>query len=103
MAFASSLFCFSKFLEHIHTLTQRLTVLACSDNTKDVRFRFLAHFTLMLDFFLKSKYWFGDIKGGAKKKTQCMFFFFFFLFFCGWCFFPPLRVAPRRALLPPLR
>src|SRR4029434_6437150 len=43
------------WLLHTHTLTKRLTVLACSDNTKDVRtpirFRFLPHFTLMLDFF----------------------------------------------------
>src|SRR4029434_5026724 len=37
MAFASSLFCSSKFLESTHTLTKHLTVLACSDNTKDVR------------------------------------------------------------------
>src|SRR4029434_8130767 len=37
MDFASSLFCSSKFREHTHTLTKRLTVLACSDNNKDVR------------------------------------------------------------------
>ena len=55
MAFASSLFCSSKFL-NTNILNKRLTVLACSDNTKEppFRFRFLAHFTLMLDtFFLR--------------------------------------------------
>ena len=65
MAFASSYFLSSKLLGHTHTLTKRLTVLACSDNTKD-RFRFLAHFTLMLDFFYV-KILVGDIEGGAKK------------------------------------
>src|SRR4029434_1605185 len=53
--------------------------------TYPFRFRFLAHFTLMLDFFFKSKYWFGDIKGGAKKKTQCLLCFFFFFVTKNWC------------------
>src|SRR4029434_9442814 len=104
MAFASSLFCSSKFLEHTHTLTKRLTVQACSDNTKDVgysmypfRFRFLAHFTLMLDFFLCQnigwRYRRGHKKTSVqqKKKHNSCFFFFFFggRFFC-----PPLSGAP---------
>ena len=55
MAFASSLFCSSKCLEHTYTLTKRLTVLACSDNTKDVRTPSV--FEILV----------GDIEGGAKK------------------------------------
>src|SRR4029434_3387109 len=100
MAFASSLFCSSKFLEHTHTLTKRLTVQACSDNTKDVgysmypfRFRFLAHFTLMLDFFLCQnigwRYRRGRKKTSVqqkKKHNSCFFFFFFWRSF----FRPPL-------------
>src|SRR4029434_2494612 len=93
MAFASSLFCSSKFLEHTNTLTKRLTVLACSDNTKDVRtypfrFRFLAHFTLMLDFFLCQnigwRYRRGRKKNCPAKKKKILFFFFFVLaqWFC---------------------
>src|SRR4029434_5988428 len=113
MAFASSLFCSSKFLEHTHTLTKRLTVLACSDNTKDirtpsifgsfypnVRFFFLcqnigwrygrgAKKTLVFFFFFfLSKCWCGNRKG-AKKNL-----FFFFFFFAGRSFLrPPLSGA----------
>src|SRR4029434_9047741 len=50
------------WLLHTHTLTKRLTVLACSDNTKEVRtpssFDFWLFFPLCLyDFFFMSKYW----------------------------------------------
>src|SRR4029434_7130531 len=87
MAFASSLFPSSKFLEHTHTLTKRLTVLACSDNTKDVRtpsvFRFLAHFTLMLDLFILCQNIVWRYRRGRKKnsiqqnKNTILDFFFF--------------------------
>src|SRR4029434_613255 len=73
MAFASSLFCSSKFLEHTHTLTKRLTVLACSDNTKDVQyvplpFSIFGSFYPNVRFFFYVKILVGDIEGGAKKK-----------------------------------
>src|SRR4029434_10134308 len=84
MSFASSLFCFSKFLEHIHTLTQRLTVLACSDQgrTYPFRFRFVADFTLMLDFFLWQNIGWRYRRGRTKKsfphkkKNNTVFFVF---------------------------
>src|SRR4029434_1877977 len=100
MAFASSLFCSSKFLEHPHTLTKRLTVLACSDDTKDVRTPsvFLAHFTLMLDFFFYGKILVGDIEGGAKKlsskKKNIILVFVFF--FWAQVFVPPSELRPKR-------
>src|SRR4029434_5585683 len=89
MAFASSLFCSSKFLEHTHTLTKRLTVLACSDNTKDVGslplpFSIFGSFYPNVRFFFYVKILVGDIEGGAKKtlsskkKTTILVFFFFF-------------------------
>src|SRR4029434_7362897 len=93
MAFASSLFYSSKFLEHTHTLTKRLTVLACSDNNKDVRTPFLAHFTLMLEKKMYVKILVGDIEGGAKKNPQFLFFFFFA---------PPSEWRPRRPPIPPV-
>src|SRR4029434_8360022 len=108
MAFASSLFCSSKFLEHTNTLTKRLTVLACSDNTKDVRtytfrFRFLAHFTLMLDFFLCQnigwRYRRGRKKNSVQRTKNTILFFFFF----GAQFFaPPSDWRPRRPPIPPV-
>src|SRR4029434_6965755 len=87
MAFASSLFCSSKFLEHTYTLTKRITVLACSDNTKDVAYVPLP-FSIFgsfypVRFFFYVKILVGDIEGGAKKtlssknKTQFLFCFFF--------------------------
>src|SRR4029434_8368409 len=110
MAFASSLYCSSKFhyivhqsFLNTHTPTKRLTVLACSDNTKDVgysmypfRFRFLAHFTLMLDFFLCQNIGWRYRRGRKKtsvqqKKTHNSCFFFFF--FCGVVFVPPPAVC----------
>src|SRR4029434_5071367 len=82
MAFASSLFCSSKFLEHTHTLTKRLTVLACSDNTKDVcslplPFSIFGSFYPNVRFFFYVKILVGDIEGGAKNPPQFLFFFFF--------------------------
>src|SRR4029434_5713727 len=75
MAFASSLFCSSKFLEHTHTLTKRLTVLACSDNTNTrtyVPLPFSIFFIHQrVDFFFMSKILVGHIEGGAKKKSVC--------------------------------
>src|SRR4029434_2107348 len=82
MALASSLFCSSKFLEHTHTLTKRLTVLACSDDTKDVRTPsvVLAHFTLMLDFFLWQnigwRYRRGRKKNSVQQKKNTILVFF---------------------------
>src|SRR4029434_6385035 len=103
MSFASSLFCFSKFLEHIHTLTQRLTVLACSDQgrTYPFRFRFLSDFTLMLDFFLWQNIgW--RYKRGRKKKNTMLVFFFFFFFLLGAVFCAPSEWRPRRPPIPPV-
>src|SRR4029434_7837406 len=89
MAFASSLFCSSKFLEH--TLTKRLTVLACSDNNKDVRTPSVFYVKILV----------GDIEGGAKKTPQFLFCFFFF--FCWAQFFaPPSEWRPRRPPIPPV-
>src|SRR4029434_3887997 len=104
MAFASSLFRSSKFLEHTHTLTKRLTVLACSDNTKDVR-RLPLPFSIFGSFYpnvrfiyFMSKYWFGDIKGGAKKQNTMLV-----CFFCWAQFFaPPSEWRPRRPPIPPV-
>src|SRR4029434_10428965 len=89
MAFASSLFCSSKFLEHTHTLTKCLTVLACSDNTKDVRT------SSVFDYFFYVKILVGDIEGGATKT---------FFFFCCWAQFlpPPSEWRPRRPPIPPV-
>src|SRR4029434_9052088 len=86
MAFASSLFCSSKFLEH--TLTKRLTVLACSDNNKDVRTPSVFYVKILV----------GDIEGGAKKtvpqnKNTILVFFFFVL---------PSEWRPRRPPIPPV-
>ena len=86
MAFASSLFCSSKFLEHTHTPTKRLTVLG---RTYPFHFRFLAHFTLMLEFLFYVKILVGDIEGGAKKtlssKKKHNSFFLFFLLGAVFC------------------
>src|SRR4029434_6514421 len=92
MAFASSLFCSSKFLEHTYTLTKRLTVLACSDNNKDVRpFSIFGSFYPNVRIFFYVKILVGDIEGGAKKTPQ---FLFFFCFFAGRSFLhPPLSGA----------
>src|SRR4029434_5331356 len=102
MAFASSLFCSSKFLEHTHThtLTKRLTVLSCSDHRHSIlytmsmvlttprtypfHFRFWAHFTLMLDFFFLCqnigwRYRRGHKKNSVQQKNKhnsCFFFVF---------------------------
>src|SRR4029434_8674181 len=106
MAFASSLFASSKFLEHTHILTKRLTVLACFGQhqgcTYSFRFRFLAHFTLTLEFFFYVKILVGDIEGGAKKPPQFLFFFFFFFFCWAQFFAPPSEWRPRRPPIPPV-
>ena len=86
MAFASSFFRSSKFLEHTHTLTKRLTVLACSDNTKDVAYVSLpfSHFTIMLDFFFLCQNIGWRYRRGCKKT----------IFFAGRSFLrPPLSSA----------
>src|SRR4029434_4227222 len=102
MAFASSLFRSSKFLEHTHTLTKRLTVLACSDNTKDVR-RLPLPFSIFGSFYpnvrfiyFMSKYWLEIYKWSqtklcpAKQKhNSCFFVFLLGAFFCA----PPLSGA----------
>src|SRR4029434_6525531 len=103
MAFASSLFCSSKFHELTHTLTKRLTVLTCSDNTKytyPFRFRFLAHFTLMLEFFLCQNIGWRYRRGRKKKPHNSCFFFFFF--FSSRFFAPPSEWRPRRPPIPPV-
>src|SRR4029434_8609921 len=99
MAFASSLFCSSKFLEHTHTLTKRLTVLACSDNTKDVQYVPLP-FSIFGSFYPNVRFFFlcqnigwkykrGRKKPPVKKKKKTKFFFFFF-FLLGAVFCAPL-------------
>src|SRR4029434_5614764 len=103
MAFASSLFCSSKFLEHTHTLTKRLTVLACSDNTKDVQyvplpFSIFGSFYPNVRFFFYVKILVGDIEGGAKKplssKKKTTILVFLFVFFAVLFLCPPLLCAP---------
>src|SRR4029434_8376288 len=107
MAFASSLFCSSKFLEHTHS--NQTPHCACmfrqqQGRTYPFRFRFLANFTLMLDFFY-IKILVGDIEGDAKKtlssKTKTQFLFIYF--FCWAQFFaPPSEWRPRRPPIPPV-
>src|SRR4029434_7144053 len=105
MAFASSLFCSSKFLEHTHTLTKRLTVLACSDNTKDVcslplPFSIFGSFYPNVRFFFYVKILVGDIEVGEKKvqekKKKFIRIFLFVWFLCWAQFLAPLRGALGR-------
>src|SRR4029434_11083635 len=105
MAFASSLFCSSKFLEHTHTLTKRLTVLACSDNTKDVcslplPFSIFGSFYPNVRFFFYVKIFVGNLKKtlSSKKKNTILFFFCWAQFFA-----PPSEWRPRRPPIPPDR
>src|SRR4029434_1657761 len=61
----------------LNTLTKRLTVLACSDNTKDVRpFSIFGSFYPNVRIFFYVKILVGDIEGGAKKKNTILVFFF---------------------------
>src|SRR4029434_1366556 len=100
MAFASSLFCSSKFLEHTHTLTKRLTVLACSDNTKDVRtpsVRFFGSFYPNVRIFflcqnISWRYRRGRKKKSVQQKKKNKNFFFFFFFVP--VFLVPLSLTP---------
>src|SRR4029434_88339 len=104
MAFASSLFCSLKFLEHTHTLTKCLTVLACSDNTKDVRTPSVFDFWLILCFVFMSKYLL-EIKKWAQKNSvqQNKNIILVFFFFCWAQFFaPPSEWRPRRPPIPPV-
>src|SRR4029434_10497001 len=101
MAFASSLFCSSKFLEHTHS--NQTPHCACmfgqhQGRTYPFRFRFLAHFNLMLDFFLCQNIgW--KYRRGSNKNTTIIFFFFF----CWAHFFaPPSEWRPRRPPIPPV-
>src|SRR4029434_11323603 len=108
MAFASSLFCSSKFLEHTHTLTKRLTVLACSDNTKDVRtpsVRFFGSFypNVRIFFLCQNigwRYRRGRKKNSVQQKKKNHFCFFFFFFWRSF-FFPPLGGALSAPPYPP--
>src|SRR4029434_11162372 len=81
MAFASSLFCSSKFLEHTYTLTKRLTVLACSDNTKDVGYVPLP-FSIFGSFYLNVRFFFlcqnigWRYRRRRKKNSQFLFYYF---------------------------
>src|SRR4029434_5718600 len=79
MAFSSSLFCSSKFREHTHTLTKRLTVLACSDNNKDVRTPSI----------------FGSFYPNVRIFFLCQNNSFFFFFFFGAVFCAPVGVTPE--------
>src|SRR4029434_2988938 len=99
MAFTSSLFCSSKFLEHTHTLTKRLTVLTCSDNTKDVGYVPLP-FSIFGSFYPNVRFFFlcqnivwryrrGRKKNSVQQKKNTILVFFFF-FFLGAVFFAPL-------------
>src|SRR4029434_9984493 len=98
MAFASSLFCSSKFLEHSHTLTKCLTVLACSDNTKDVRTSSVFYFLCQNIAWIYRR---GRNKNPAQKKKNTILVFFFF--FAGRSFFaPPSEWRPRRPPIPPV-
>src|SRR4029434_8783661 len=100
MAFASSLFCSSKFLEHTHTLTKCLTVLACSDNTKDVRtpsVRFFGSFYPNVRIFflcqnISWRYRRGRKKNSVQQKKKHNTCFFFFLL--GAVFCPPPQAPP---------
>src|SRR4029434_4938914 len=85
MAFASSLFCSSKFIEH--TLTKRLTVLACSDNT-NTRTYVPLPFSIFGSFYPNFRFFFyvknigwtyrrGRKKNSVQQKKNTIFFFFF--------------------------
>src|SRR4029434_5520332 len=97
MAFASSLFCSSKFLEHTHSnQTPHCASMfrQHQGRTYPFRFRFLAHFTLMLDLFILCqnigrRYRRGEKKLSSKTKTQFLFFFA-----------PPSEWRPRRPPIP---
>src|SRR4029434_10008049 len=69
--------------------------------TYPFRFRFLAHFTLMLEFFLCQNIGWRYRRGRQKKPHNSWFFFFFF--FCWAQFFaPPSEWRPRPPPIPPL-
>src|SRR4029434_8368856 len=108
MAFASSLFCSSKFLEH--TLTKRLTVLACSDDNKDVGYVPLP-FSIFGSFYpnVRLLFFWQNIgwryrrrrkKNSVQQKKNTLLLFF--LFCWAQLFAPPSEWRPRRPPIPPV-
>ena len=83
----------------LNTLTKRLTVLACSDNTKDVRrlplpFSIFGSFYPNVRFIFYVKILVGYIEGGAKKPLSSKKNHNSCFFFCWRSFLrPPLSGA----------
>src|SRR4029434_4898729 len=86
------------------TVPQRLPVLACSDNTKDVGYVPLP-FSIFGSFYPNVRFFFlcpniGWIYRRGRKKTPQFLFSFFF---CWAQFFaPPSEWRPRRPPIPPV-
>src|SRR4029434_6518729 len=100
MAFASSLFCSSKFLEHTHSLTNAslcLHVLTTTRMYVPLPFSIFGSFypNVRIFFLCQNVGW--RYRRGSKKNPQ------FFFFFCWAQYFaPPSEWRPRRPPIPPV-
>src|SRR4029434_3506401 len=93
MAFASSLFCSSKFLEHTHTLTKRSHVLTTQRTYVPLPFSIFGSFYPNCFFLCQNIGW-------RYRRGHTILVFFIF---CWAQFFaPPSEWRPRRLPIPPV-